>query len=400
MTEKSTSTSAGNDGGRGGGDDDDKMSHPPKAQDPNEVTFDGPSDTYDPLTQPTLRKWIAVGAVSSGAVCVTCASSMASSTYTGIETDLGISKEVAILTVSLFVAGLGLGPLLLGPLSEFVGRKPVYITSFALFTLLNLPVALAPNVAVHMIFRFLTGFVGSAFLSVAGGTVTDLFTNDTVGTPMAIYSCSPFLGPVLGPLIAGFINENASWRVTFYVVIAWSAVETLILWLACPETFRPQVLKIKARRMRKETGNDKLYAPIERSDKSIVEALKFSCKTPFKILATEYMAVSLNLWTALLLGILYLFFNAYPLVFEGNHGFSLQQTGLTFLGIGIGEIIGAACTPIFSRIYAKQSKEHGGKAPPEARLVIGMVGAIREFRRTITAYLIVAADPPSFYIGL
>lgn len=58
---------------------------------------------------------------------------MGSSTYTGIESDLGLSSEAAILTISLFVMGLGVGPLLLGPLSEFVGRNYVYWGSFVSF---------------------------------------------------------------------------------------------------------------------------------------------------------------------------------------------------------------------------------------------------------------------------
>jgi MFS family permease len=58
---------------------------------------------------------------------------MATSTYVGIRQDFGISKEVAILSVSLYCAGLGFGPLLLGPLSEFIGRNRVYFFSFLSF---------------------------------------------------------------------------------------------------------------------------------------------------------------------------------------------------------------------------------------------------------------------------
>jgi MFS family permease len=63
----------------------------------------------------------------------TCASSMASSTYAGIEQSFDISNEVAILTVSLFVMGLGIGPLLVGPVSEFIGRRAVYLWSYIAF---------------------------------------------------------------------------------------------------------------------------------------------------------------------------------------------------------------------------------------------------------------------------
>lgn len=51
-----------------------------------------------------------------------------------------------------------------------------------------------------LISRFFNGFAGSAFLSVAGGTVADIFPRDRLATPMMIYTASPFVGPELGPL--------------------------------------------------------------------------------------------------------------------------------------------------------------------------------------------------------
>lgn len=105
-----------------------------------------------------------------------------------------MSEEVAILGLSLYVAGLGVGPILLSPLSEFFGRRPVYLVSFGAFCLLGLPVSFANHFSVFAIFRFLTGFMGSAFLSIAGGTVADLFAPRDAFLPMAVYTLSPFLG--------------------------------------------------------------------------------------------------------------------------------------------------------------------------------------------------------------
>ena len=55
---------------------------------------------------------------------------------------------------------------------------------------------------------------------------------------------------------------------------------------------------------------------------------------------------------------------------------SMQQSGLTFLGIGLGQCIAAASTPLWTKVYLKESAKHGGKAPPEARLLMGMAGAL------------------------
>jgi hypothetical protein len=60
------------------------------------------------------------------------------------------------------------------------------------------------------------------------------------------------------------------------------------------------------------------------------------------------MALLLNLWTALLLGILYLTFQAFPIIFETNHGFNKQSTGLTFLGVGTGMLGAVSSQPFWN----------------------------------------------------
>jgi MFS family permease len=124
-----------------------------------------------------VRRWLAVICISSASICVTCASSMvrpgrSQAQYTlndavvltriypltrpagwqaafaevPIARQFHVSKEVAILGVSLFVLGLGLGPLVAGPMSEVHGRNMVYRVSFSLFFVCMFPVAFAPNI--------------------------------------------------------------------------------------------------------------------------------------------------------------------------------------------------------------------------------------------------------------
>jgi hypothetical protein len=93
------------------------------------------------------------------------------------------------------------------------------------------------------------------------------------------------------------------------------------------------------------------------------------------------MVLNLCLFSAILLGILYLFFGAFPLVFVGNHGFTTSQTGLSFLGIFVGLISGAATDPLWHRNYERlirQREERTGEiggSEPEYRLPPTIAGA-------------------------
>lgn len=133
--------------------------------------------------------------------------------------------------------------------------------------------------------------------------------------------------------------------------------------------------------MRKDTGDDRWLAPTEKVEKSVVRAVGKSLLRPFQLLIFEPMCLSLCIFSALLLGILYLFFGAFPLVFRNNHGFNTWQVGLSFMGIFGGMIIGICTDPLWHRIrdklVRKLERETGvpGASEPEFRLPPPIVGA-------------------------
>ncbi|MCJ1351001.1 MAG: hypothetical protein MMC33_000983 [Icmadophila ericetorum] len=347
-----------------------------------EVRWDGENDPRNPRSMSNPRKWLVVLIVSMSSLCVTSTSSIYTSTYDQITQEFNCSEIVATLGLSLFVIGLGLGPMLLAPLSEFYGRRNIYIISFAFFVIWLIPCALARNIQTMLIARFLNGLSGSAFLSVAGGTVGDLFSRYELHAPMMIYTASPFLGPEVGPIFGGFINQYTTWRWTFYVLLIWSGVMLALIIIFVPETYHPVLLRDKARKLRRDTGNDRWKAPIEMTDRSIAQTLLTSIYRPFQLLTLEPMCLNLCLFSAVLLGVLYLFFGAFNLVFSSNHGFQLWQIGLSFSGLLAGLIFGIATDPLWHKNYVRlvNKRERLGGEPggsePEYRLPPAIAGAI------------------------
>ncbi|KAM0277876.1 hypothetical protein ACHAQH_005508 [Verticillium albo-atrum] len=351
-------------------------------EDPYEVSFDnGDSDSWCPRSIPTPRKWLIVTLVSAASLCVTAASSIYTSTYLQMDAEFGSSRIVSTLGLSTFVLGISLGPMFLSPLSEFYGRRPIYLVAWSMYIIWIIPSAVAKNIQTMIVARFFDGLSGSAFLAVSGGTVSDLFARQDLQGPMLLYSMAPFVGPAIGPTVGGFINYNVDWRWTYYVLLIWAVVMGLLIFFLVPETYHPVVLRSKARSMRAETGDDRWRAPMEKSTKSILRTVGLSLLRPFQLLAYEPMVLLLCIFSAILLGVLYLFFGAFPLVFGKTHGFNLWQVGLSFNGILVGMLCAAASDPLWHAIrerLIRNNERRTGEpcgSEPEYRLPPAILGA-------------------------
>ncbi len=164
-----------------------------------------------------------------------------------MDVEFNCSRIVSTLGISTYVLGIGFGPMFLGPLSEFFGRRPIYLIAWTLYVLWIIPQAVAHNIATMIVARLLDGLAGSAFLAVSGGTVSDLFSRDELQAPMLFYSLAQFLGPALGPVLGGFMNSHVNWQWTYYVLLIWASIQLVLIVFFVPETYRecsfiPQLL--------------------------------------------------------------------------------------------------------------------------------------------------------------
>lgn len=160
-----------------------------KGVDPYEVRM-GPQDPDNPKTWPRPYRWYITmlsAVLLLNAYVTSCflnadfdkktdprtpRRTFSSSAPQGVIPDLikhfGFGREVATLTIAIFVAGYCVGPLVWGPLSESVGRRPVFLASFVVYTGFQVGSALARNTASVLIFRFLGGMFAAAPLANSG----------------------------------------------------------------------------------------------------------------------------------------------------------------------------------------------------------------------------------------
>ncbi|KAE9405766.1 MFS general substrate transporter [Gymnopus androsaceus JB14] len=347
------------------------------AVDPNLVSWDGPTDPSNPQNFEYGKKWSITLQCVLMSLCVAFGSSAPTPCISRIISEFKVSEEVSYLMLTLYLVGFVLGPPFWGPGSEMFGRRMVLTTTMSAFTLFHLGQALAPNMQTFLVSRFFCGFFGVAPFTICGGVIADVWPALGRGPATSLFSASTFMGPVLGPIVGGFIAESsASWRWAIWTMMIFAGVATAINIVLLPETYAPVLLLWKVKRLRKEDpeGNKDLYAEHEKLDFSIMGIIHQTVFRPFQMLVQEPILVLVTVYISLVYGVLYALFEAIPLIFETKHGFTVSQSGLVFIGVGIGTSLGSFVNAFLSRHYVTLVIKWRGFPPPEQRLFGSMIG--------------------------
>lgn len=136
------------------------------------------------------------------------------------------------LPVAVFLIGYIFGPLVFGFVSESYGRRKCFISSFALYTIFTMACALAPTWPALLVFRFLVGLGASAPQAVLGGMFSDLYPDlRPRGTAVMFLGLTSNIGPLIGPIIAGFSTVK-DWRWMFWISLIMAGANwPLLLFL-------------------------------------------------------------------------------------------------------------------------------------------------------------------------
>ncbi|RDW76310.1 MFS transporter [Aspergillus mulundensis] len=338
------------------------------------------NDSDDPQNWGFGKKLLASSLVWLLTFAVYIGSAIYSPGIPGVATEFGVSTVASTLGLTLFVLGYGIGvlscPLIWSPLSELanIGRNPIYILTLFAFLCLNFAVVYAQNFGMLLAFRFLTGFIGSPALATGGASMGDIWSPNTRDYMIVVWGTFAIAAPVLGPMVGGFASSANGWTWTMWQLIWVSAFALVALFFLLPETYGPNILYRRARRLRRITEQP-FYCEAELELETITstEMLFEALVRPFQLCFLEPIVLVMNIYISLVYGILYIWFEAFPIVFQEIHGFNPGESGMSFLGIITGTLV-FAIPGYFSWKYFHQSQQ---KVPtPESQLPPAIVGSI------------------------
>src|SRR4030081_2171674 len=155
-----------------------------------------------------------------------------------LATTFGRDISIAQMTVSLFMVGLACSQLVMGPLSDRFGRKPVLLLGLGLMVLASIGGWFAPALPQLIAARFLQALGGATGMVISRAIIRDLYSRDRIGAMLSLVIAVMMIAQMLSPLTGGLIETAFGWRSIFYAITAASLLIAVAIALSRPETRR------------------------------------------------------------------------------------------------------------------------------------------------------------------
>lgn len=140
------------------------------------------------------------------------------------------------LLITLIFLGLGIGPLIFGPISDSMGRKPIVYMGFALFILASFICVNAQSLEIMILGRILQGIGLSAPRTISIAMIRDIYSGDYMARIMSFVTVVFLLVPVIAPALGKFVLDHYNWQGIFYIQVIISLLVALWFWQRQRET--------------------------------------------------------------------------------------------------------------------------------------------------------------------
>lgn len=341
------------------------------------VAFE-PNDPEDPKNWSfAFKGWITFQ-LGMLALAASLGSSIIAPAETAISSYMHISEEVSVLAIALYVLGFAFGPLLWAPISEMFGRKWSMLPAMFCLGLFSIGTATSKTPAALFVTRFFGGVFGSAPVSNVSAALGDIYNPKARGTAVSLYAVAVVGGPTIGPVIGAAltVNKGLGWRWTEYIEAIWVFAIFALALVCMPELYAPVLLKRKAQKLRKTTGDTRYWHPHENTKLDIESIVTKQLSRPVKMLTTEPMVQCIALYASFVYALLYLTLEVFPIVYSEHRHWPLVVSTLPFLGLFVGVLAALGINIGNQPRYARIVDKNKGRPVPEARLAPMILGGI------------------------
>lgn len=209
------------------------------------------------------------------------------------------------------------------------GRYPVINVCNVLFILTTLLAVVSENSTMFIAARALTG-VAVATNVLNPAIVGDLFPSERRGEAMSLISLAPLTGGAVGPLISVAVAEGLGWRAVCWMSIILASIAELFFLTCFRETYKVPILRQKAARLRRETGNASLRTAFDNGADSIVK-VREAVLRPLIVLAGSTVLQLISLFSAVVFTFFYVMSTTLPDIAEGIYHLGPTAMGAAYI---------------------------------------------------------------------
>lgn len=340
------------------------------------LAWSGIDDPDNPFNWSVRKKWI----VTALALLASFTSMMNGTMITVAHEPIGDAFNISdahfphsYWPVASWTIGGAVSCLLLLPIMEDFGMRSTFLGTYIIYLLFLIPQALAQNFATLVICRFFTGCCVSVLANTSAGVIGNIWEGDKGRTiPTSLYITAYLTGSSSAPVIGAVILQNlASWRWISYMQLIWGGALFPLYVFFFPESRGTTILEARTRSLKAKLGLP--YIPSR--PMPLKQKLRMSVTRPLFMLFTEPVLFTYTIWSAFMVGTVYLFTQSVEQVFNGLYGWSAIQGGYMQAAVVVGECIGWTGVFLSSRVYfnsVSRNTEAPGTPVPEARLYVSV----------------------------
>src|SRR3954470_22898365 len=152
--------------------------------------------------------------------------------------DFGRDIGLAQMTVSLYMVGLACSQIVMGPLSDRFGRRPVLMAGFGVMIAASIGCTLAETLPPLIAVRVFQALGGATGMVISRAIIRDLYPRERVGAMISLVVAALMIGQLVSPLAGGVIESTFGWRAMFYAITAAAILIAAAIAMALPETRR------------------------------------------------------------------------------------------------------------------------------------------------------------------
>ncbi|MFZ2174530.1 MAG: multidrug effflux MFS transporter [Rhodococcus sp. (in: high G+C Gram-positive bacteria)] len=232
--------------------------------------------------------------------------------FPAMAVEFGTSASAVQLTLTTFLVGLAIGQLVIGPLSDRYGRRPLLIAGTLLTALFSATSALAPTIELLAVSRFVQGFAGAAGIVLGRAVISDRARGAAAAKLFSLLIVINAVAPIIAPLLGGVIVTNLGWRGVFWALTVLSAVMFVCVLLFVSESHPKE---------RRTAGG---ATAMLRDARAVLGNRRY---------------VGFTLAYAFAFGVMFAYISASPFVLQNVHGLSPTMYTVAFTANAVGLVI-------------------------------------------------------------